>query len=81
MCDALTYESFGKEFLSTYCVSCHAAGSLFGALDSLQGVVAAKSDARSRVSDMIMPPSLLTDTLPSDEERTKFLKWLDCGPK
>lgn len=80
-CDSLTYDSFGQAFLAKYCVSCHG-GFLPQSgvkLDSLSGVQASKSKAKSQVSSSSMPPR--GSATPSAAERQQFGQWIDCGPK
>ena len=80
-CDTLTYDSFGKAFLTSYCTSCHvgAAAAKGVRLDSLAGVTAAKSKVKSEVSRSAMPP--LGSKAPTSAERTQFGQRIDCGPK
>ena len=79
-CSALTYESFGKQFLSNYCVSCHGAVSPKAniRLDSLAGLVANKAVVRSAVVGSIMPQG---NKQPTSAERERLGQWIDCGPK
>ncbi|MET0340447.1 MAG: cytochrome c [Polyangiales bacterium] len=76
-CATLTYQTFGRQFLTNYCVSCH--GSSGGlSLTSLANVTRAKANVKSMVTSKSMP---LGGKLPSDDERTRFAQWIDCGPK
>ena len=83
-----TYDNFGKDFLSKYCTSCHS--------EKVTGVkrMGAPSDfnfdspdkIKPHTKDMVeqvvtnksMPPTL---NRPSDADRTKFGKWLECEYK
>lgn len=80
-CDTLTYDSFGKSFMDTYCVSCHGPANAQKNvhLDTLAGVTAAKSKVKSEVQSNAMPP--LFQKAPSASERTQLQQWIDCGPK
>jgi hypothetical protein len=79
-CDTLTYESFGKAFLSKYCVSCHGTtmAQKMVRLDTLPGVTTAKAKAKEEVASGAMPP---LGAKPTADEKTKFGQWIDCGPK
>jgi hypothetical protein len=79
-CDTLTYDSFGKAFLTKYCVSCHGTtiAQAMVRLDTLPGVTAAKAQAKKEVSSGAMPP---LGAKPTADEKTKFGSWIDCGPK
>jgi hypothetical protein len=80
-CDTLTYDSFGKTFMTTYCTSCH--GSAMAQknirLDTLAGVTSAKNKVKAEVASSAMPPR--GSKMPSAAERTDLGKWIDCGPK
>lgn len=87
----LTYESFGQQFMSDYCVRCHSS-SVMGAdrkgapaghdFDSLAGIqlvsdhVDQKAAAGPSSINTAMPPS---DPRPSMEEREQLGEWLACG--
>lgn len=76
---ALTYENFGKQFMTSYCVSCHAgaAAKHMVQLDTLAGVQKNKAQVkRQAVTTMAMPEGL---TKPSSADRQKLGQWLDCG--
>jgi len=77
-CGALTYESFGKAFVASYCISCHGASSRQVKLDTLPAIQAAKAQVkRAAVTSKAMPEG---GKQPTDEERAKLGQWLDCGP-
>jgi cytochrome c5 len=88
-CETLTYASFGKTFVETYCTECHNAKTptmgLGGiVLDSLPMIVKNKMYLKKDVApraDGKLPkmPKGGNDQL-TDEERTKFAAWIDCGP-
>lgn len=86
----LTYDNFGKDFFSAYCVSCHAS-TLTGAarvgapanhdFDTLAGIRAQidhideTTAAGPSATNTSMPPS----GGPTEAERTKLGEWLACG--
>lgn len=78
-CADLTYDTFGKTFLDTYCISCH--GSALAEqnirFDTLAGLTSHKSKALSEVSSGGMPPRGATS--PSSDERAMFEEWIQCG--
>lgn len=79
-CATLTYETFGKQFMTSYCVSCHA-GSAPKAnlkLDTLTAVAARKAGVKTQVLNGTMPQG---NKKPSQEERTKLGAWIDCGAR
>ena len=88
-CETLTYASFGKSFVETYCTECHNAKTptmgLGGVvLDTLPMIVKNKMYLKKVVvprADGKLPkmPKGGNDQL-TDEERTKFGAWIDCGP-
>lgn len=77
-CAELTYETFGKQFLTKYCVSCHSGAAPRGglALDTLAGLQARKSGVKTQVANGNMPQG---SNKPSAEERTRLGQWIDCG--
>jgi len=79
-CATLTYESFGRQFLTNYCVSCHGATNPREGirLDSLNGAVMRKAGVKAQVLGGSMPQG---NKLPSDADRMRFGQWIDCGPK
>ena len=78
-CSALTYESFGKGFVDTYCIRCHGATSRVFSLDTLESV---KSYAARLESAVVVNRTMpVGKTLPSDEERARFGAFLACGPR
>jgi hypothetical protein len=80
-CDSITYDSFGKAFIASYCVSCHGPTIAQGnvKLDSLAGVTASKGKVKTEVSSSAMPPFL--SPAPTAAERKELGQWIDCGPK
>ena len=81
----LTYESFGAEFLDTYCQKCHAsdADDRNGApgsfhFDTVEDVRerAARIFVRAAASNTSMPPG---PDDPPEEERMLLAEWLACG--
>ncbi len=78
-CSELTYDAFGEEFLTNYCVSCHGPTVQKNniRLDSLANVVQRKAGVKSAVLSGNMPQGTKK---PTEEERTQFGQWIDCGP-
>jgi hypothetical protein len=77
---ALSYENFGKQFMTTYCISCHSgtAAKRMVQLDTLAGVVKNKTAVkRLAVTNTTMPEGTLK---PAAADRQKLGQWLDCGP-
>ncbi len=81
----LTYESFGKTFLDTYCNRCHNAseGHRSGAPESYRfdtlGDVHEHRDRifiRAAASNVTMPPGVDD---PPEEAREQLAQWLSCG--
>jgi hypothetical protein len=87
----LTYESFGQEFMASYCTNCHSAeleGSArhgapadhdFDTLDGIQSVadhIDQYAAAGPDSTNTTMPP---TDPKPSMAEREMLGEWLACG--
>jgi hypothetical protein len=76
---ALTYENFGKQFMTSYCVSCHSgiAAKHMVQLDTLAGVQKNKTAVkRQAVTTTVMPEQ---NPKPTSAERQKLGQWLDCG--
>jgi uncharacterized membrane protein len=88
----LTYENFGKKFMTDYCVRCHSS-TLVGAtarpdapaginFDTLGGVVNnrvtidAQAASGPSATHTAMPPD---GAMPTADERTKLGEWLACG--
>ena len=81
----LTYASFGRDFLDTYCNRCHNASESHrsGAPESYRfDTLADVHDHRERIfvrsaaSNTTMPPGLDD---PPDEAREQLAEWLACG--
>jgi hypothetical protein len=75
-----TYENFGKQFMTTYCIVCHtgATAKHMVQLDTLAGVQKNKvAVKRQAVTTTVMPEA---NPKPSSAERQKLGQWLDCGP-
>ncbi len=78
-CSDLSYDTFGKAFFDSYCVSCHGPtlAQQHVRLDSLSGFTSSKKKALSEVSSNGMPPR--GATAPSSAERAMFREWVQCG--
>jgi hypothetical protein len=85
----LTYDSFGRDFMSKYCTKCHSstASDRHGApadhnFDSLPFILAMaehideNAAAGPSSTNTTMPPE--GEMKPSDEERQKLGQWLAC---
>ena len=85
---APTYENFGRQFVATYCASCHA-GTQAGAarqgaptdyvFDSLAEIRQHAVAMHMDVVELKIMPFGSSSLKPSDGERTKLGAWLDCG--
>jgi len=88
----LTYDTFGRQFMSNYCVRCHGS-SITGTarqgapgdhdFDTLAGIHATELEhieeqaaAGPNQTNTAMPPS---EPRPSQAEREKLGEWLACG--
>ncbi len=78
-CEDLTYEKFGKMFIDTYCIGCHA--NTMPQLKTLDAIVTNKARIQAQaVTNKAMPP-ITAPKKPTDPERMKLGQWLMCGPK
>ena len=80
---SLTYDNFGKQFFTDYCVSCHFEGTTVkGAepYDTQSAIQAAAEDIYGRAggTNTNMPQS---GAKPTSDERNKLAEWLSCGAK
>ena len=90
----LTYDSFGHQFMTTYCTGCHSS-TLKGAMrqgapdddnfDTLEGVMAAASEidgiagAGPKAMNADMPPEeCSTCEKPTADERRQLASWIAC---
>jgi uncharacterized membrane protein len=88
---SLTYESFGRAFMSSYCTGCHSSAlageARHGApayhdFDTLMGIRAVAdhidqmAGAGPAAINVQMPPS---GAGPSEKERRQLSEWLACG--
>lgn len=83
-CASLTYESFGKPFLTKYCTGCHTGARAPDGID-LSTLAGAKKDKSEIMAHAVrtprskpMPPA--TSPQPTADERAKLGEWLNCGP-
>lgn len=84
-CAGLTYDSFGKGFLTTYCVNCHGNSQMpLGGLNATS-LASIKTNADHIYEHAVgtphanpMPPPGLPQ--PSPAEKKKLGDWLECGP-
>ncbi len=87
----LTWESFGQEFMATYCTECHAStlmgddrqgAPLYHDFDTLEGVLPVldhvdwKAAAGPAATNELMPPA--GNPTPTLEERQQLGEWLAC---
>ena len=89
-CSETTYVNFAAAFFHDYCLPCHndmltsdldrtdaPTGINFNTLD---GIRAFQRRIRLRAGEQgDMPPTLLPVARPSDEERARLIRWIDCG--
>jgi cytochrome c5 len=78
--DAPTYESFGEDFVGTYCLGCHASavpGKPDNNFDSLDDIADQADNMVDALMSGAMPPAGATK--PSEEDRDKAIQWLSCG--
>jgi hypothetical protein len=77
-CSTLSYETFGKDFMRQYCVSCHGSSAVKGvSLDTLANVQQHAAKVKSEVAGTSMPVPGAAQ--PSAAERQKLSQWIDCG--
>jgi len=79
-CATLSYQTFGKQFLTDYCVSCHGGAAPTGGfkLDTLAALTSRKAGVKKQVLSGGMP---MGDKKPSGSERARLGQWIDCGAK
>ena len=77
---ALTYDNFGKDFMTTYCVRCHGGPNGYSsrAFTDVDLVRANAADIfrNAAAGNVTMPPG--PDDPPKDQ-RDKLAEWLACG--
>lgn len=89
-CNELTYENFGRPFFEAYCLRCHNEDlkSDFERTDAPQGINFNTLESARPFMQRIrlragvlgdMPPQLLVVPHPSDEQRQRLIRWIDCG--
>lgn len=76
-CAELSYDTFGEEFITTYCSGCHGGINPMGGftLTSEDDINARMAGALRQVESGGMPRG---NTLPSSDERATFVTWLQC---
>lgn len=76
-CEELTYETFGEEFLGTYCTGCHGGAMPMGgfALESEKAIVFRADNALRQVRSGGMPRG---STVLSTEQQATFIAWMEC---
>ena len=92
----LTYVTFGKTFLDTYCVECHDANKTgaarngapeFHDFDTLVGLKQVSDHADEyagsgpAATNLLMPEENGTRPIPTLAERVQFSEWIACGVK
>src|SRR5688572_25808006 len=77
---APTYENFGEDFVSTYCLGCHASG-IPGEPDNTFDTHEDIMDQADGMADALMSGLMpLEGALqPSAEDRERAIQWLSCG--
>ncbi len=77
--NTLSYESFGKAFMTSYCVACHTTGNASDGvnLSSLTLVRTHLNKVDAEVVSGAMPPK--GSGSPTAEEKTNLAQWLACG--
>jgi uncharacterized membrane protein len=88
---ALTYASFGKDFVETYCTSCHSSelvgdarhgapgGHDFDSLAGIQAVADHIDEAAAAGPDNTFKAMPVGDPKPTLQERKDLGEWLACG--
>jgi uncharacterized membrane protein len=89
----LTYDNFGKEFMTKYCTTCHGeqvtgANRMMAPADHNFDTLAEIDLLKKHIDEMAgSGPSATNRTMPkadpkpTDDERKKLSEWLACGPK
>jgi uncharacterized membrane protein len=87
----LTYENFGRDFMETYCLSCHGAAVTgdarqgapsdhnFDTIDEVRGFadhIDQYAGAGPNAVNEEMPDA---DPVPTEDERRQLSEWLACG--
>jgi len=72
---ALTYDSFGSEFLSEHCLSCHASKQT----PNLATQAAVKTYKSKIISQAVTSSAMPPDGSVTLEERELLGEWLTCG--
>jgi mono/diheme cytochrome c family protein len=76
----LTYESFGADFMTGYCIACHGNSRIEKGVDltTAAGIAAHRSAIVNEVGGGSMPPT--GSPAPTDAERAQIVEWLGCSP-
>lgn len=72
----LTWDTFGQDFMSTYCVRCHQS---FSGLGGVQARMTAIDSAAGAGPDAINHGMPQSGMRPSDDERLLLSNWIACG--
>ena len=76
----LTYDNFGRTFMTAYCIACHAGarvekGVLLNSASSVR-TFASQSNAQAGVGASMPPPGV---PAPTATERQQLSQWIGCG--
>ena len=83
----LSYDNFGSQFMTNFCLDCHASTVTGGArngapvavnFDDLSLVQAQAGRIKARVNASSLPPPSFP-AAPSATERSDLTEWIDCG--
>ncbi len=72
----LTWDTFGQDFMQTYCVNCHRSFDSLGGVQGRIGAIDSTTGIGPDAHNKSMPQSGMR---PTDEERTLLANWLACG--
>jgi len=72
----LTWDTFGQDFLQTYCVRCHQSFNNLGTVQGRSAAIDSAAGAGPAAHNTYMPESGMR---PSVEERQLLADWIACG--